>query len=71
MAAGFVDYLRMILGWKSSGTGAAAVGGPYRVAEAEVFATGRTAGEVFSDGRTAGQVFAAGTVAGEVDGRSS
>ena len=71
MAGGFFDYLRKTLGWLAAGGAAAAVGGPYRVAEAEVFSTGRTAGELFNTGRTAGEVFVTGTVAGEVDGRSS
>lgn len=67
MAGGFVDYFRMVLGWKSS---AARAGPPYRVAEGEVFATGRTAGQIRTDGRATGQVFADGAIAGEVDGRS-
>lgn len=45
-------------------------GPPYRVAEGEVFATGRTAGQIRTDGRATGQVFADGAIAGEVDGRS-
>ena len=55
----------------AGGSAVTAAGPPYRVAEGEVFATGRTAGEIISDGTEAGLVFATGIVAGEVDGRSS
>lgn len=47
----------------------AAVGGPYRVVEGEVFVAGRTQGELVSTGAAEGELAIAGVTAGEIDGR--
>lgn len=46
--------------------GAAPVPGPYRVAAAQVYSSGATAGQCFSIGAAAGEVFSAGAVAGQI-----
>lgn len=50
--AGFVDYLRMLLGWQSKTTAASAVGGPYWVEYAYAFMAGPTGVHAFRGGNT-------------------
>ena len=66
MAAGWVDYLRKVLGWPSSFNPAI---GPYRIAAAQMFCTGAVEGEMFNTGAVEGETFNTGIAAGQVDGR--
>lgn len=62
MAAGFVDYLRMFLGWKSVPK---VIAGPYRVAAAGTFHSGAVIGEAFSSGADEAGTFHSGAVIGQ------